>query len=300
MSESEVPYKPVDEVEVDAKTISAEDAFGATQESAHAKYERAHQASVAAESRKNAKPDSSEIEKQYREVDLRLKQLELEERGMADLDAIDDPIRWARARDAQVRLGIPYNPSETLVDESGERVEPQSRDENGRFQADGHKQSHNEEQAVTPVIPTDHQHFSRMREAENYFGTDTIAKIATDFQQSGVDLLPGLTREVAEFDNSAQVVLALMREPNVVAHLNDVASRSPVMASHILQNIATWVRTGEVPSEAQAPGKSSKPRPPEPVSARASSAFDLENESMSPDEWARKRTAERRAKGFSY
>jgi hypothetical protein len=79
-----------------------------------------------------------------------------------------------------------------------------------------------------------------------------------------------------------------------------VATRSPAMASHMLKNIAKWVATGEVSSEEQAPAKISKPKPPEPVAARASSAFDLDNESMSPEEWARKRTAERRARGFSY
>jgi hypothetical protein len=110
-----------------------------------------------------------------------------------------------------------------------------------------------------PLIASDHEHWQRMKEAQAFYGHDRVMQIVRSYLESGVDLLPGLSRQVAELPNSAHVVLALMREPNTIAYLNELAETKPGQAERDLQKISAWL-AGEMEEQ-----RAAKPRPPAPI-----------------------------------
>jgi hypothetical protein len=113
-------------------------------------------------------------------------------------------------------------------------------------------------QPTTP-LPADHEHWDRMREAQDFYGAGRMTEILQSYLQAGVDLLPGLCKQVAELPNSAHVVMALMRDPNAIAYLNELAETKPGQAERDLQKISAWL-TGELEEQ-----KAAKPGPPAPI-----------------------------------
>jgi len=112
---------------------------------------------------------------------------------------------------------------------------------------------------VREQVPPDHEHWQRMKETEEFYGRARVMQIHQAYEQAGVDLLPGLAKQVADLSNSAHVVLALMREPSAIAYLNELAETKPGQAERDLQKISAWL-AGELEEQ-----KAAKPGPPPPI-----------------------------------
>jgi len=103
-----------------------------------------------------------------------------------------------------------------------------------------------------------------------------------------------------------EVTHYLGQHPDELQKLVELSQSDPlqavVEAVHVRDKVLTKpAKAAAVTPAAEPPKVTTKaPPPPQPVSARASGAFDVNDETMNADEWAAKRTAERRARGLAY
>ena len=155
-------------------------------------------------------------------------------------------------------------------------------------------------------------------EASMKVWNERVAKAKQDYQDFDTTVIPAATaivqdadipQTVKDFLDQSDAAIDLMHEIGKdqasLQDFIDTAKRNPSSAIRKAAMIEASLQKPEVKAEAKpAPEpekpKPSKPKPPETVAARASSAFDVNDDSMNPEEWARRRTADRRAKGFNY
>jgi hypothetical protein len=97
-----------------------------------------------------------------------------------------------------------------------------------------------------------------------------------------------LARFASEHPNGEKVLLHLGEHPEKLVHFFEAAVQSPnprEQLRHLVDALSERLSTAENARAVQV-----KPKPPDPVSTRASSsAFDVNDESTDPDTWARKR-----------
>jgi hypothetical protein len=130
-----------------------------------------------------------------------------------------------------------------------------------------------------------------MKELQDWYGEQHFAQLAE--AAKNVPMTPGLARQIANLDNSAEVIVALVNRPDVAQTL---CSLAPNQAKTALQELSGVVAGQQVE---QPKPKQPKPKPPEPLVARASTAFDPNDDGMSPDEWARRRNEQvRQRRGY--
>jgi hypothetical protein len=183
---------------------------------------------------------------------------------------------WAAARNAQIargtnRITAPEFPAERS--------------------ADGATANNTAEQELTPA---EQAHF----EAHDSFMSSVAAKIAIDPETrtardgfaaalekgTAPEAMKYLGHCIADTDNPHEVFLALGKNPEAVdlySRLKPEGMRSAVLAlSRELASRNTHAKAAPAP----------KPKPPDPVGARASAtAFDVNDESIDADTWARQR-----------
>jgi hypothetical protein len=231
-------------------------------------------------------------EQRAQDAERRAQELEKEvsrrKLGIASLADDVEPDVWRRNRESQILSAEParFDATETEKEAFGSAAhKPQQSDE------------HAEETPPqsTDVLPPDHPHRARMQEAVEYYGPEKLQQLASAAREAGIDVVPGVARQIADLENSVDVAIAIAQEPNVALWLNDLPKSQ---AAQALQKISQWVANG--PQAAESKPKTKAPPLIQPVNARASGAFDVNDDSMDPNEWAAKRTAQRRAQGFAY
>jgi hypothetical protein len=198
------------------------------------------------------------------------------EGGVEPDESTMDADTWAAARNAQIargtnRITAPEFPAERS--------------------ADGATANNTAEQELTPA---EQAHF----EAHDSFMSSVAAKIAIDPETrtardgfaaalekgTAPEAMKYLGHCIADTDNPHEVFLALGKNPEAVdlySRLKPEGMRSAVLAlSRELASRNTHAKAAPAP----------KPKPPDPVGARASAtAFDVNDESIDADTWARQR-----------
>jgi hypothetical protein len=206
--------------------------------------------------------------------------------GLGDLSDSVPPDEWARNREAQIASGEPARFEATETEKEAFGTAEHHRQESDESTEDITAQS-------SDILPSDHPHLQRQREALEYYGAEKLQQLASAAREAGVDVVPGVARQIADLENSVDVAIAITQEPNVALWLNDLPKSQ---AAQALAKISEWVANGAAESKP----KTKAPPLIQPVNARASGAFDVNDDSMDPNEWAAKRTAQRRAQGFAY
>ena len=118
----------------------------------------------------------------------------------------------------------------------------------------------------TPLLPRDHEHYVRAQRVLDYYGPETYQKMATpgfEAMKAGLDINPGLVPEIAELENSGEVVLELLKDPRSIAWLNE---QLPGEAKQAIQKISNWVARRA--SRAQEEPDEEKPRSRAPAPIR--------------------------------
>jgi hypothetical protein len=189
------------------------------------------------------------------------------------------PELWAAARNAQIlqgtdRIKAPdFGPEKTA--EGAEKREPS-----------------NAEQSLSPE---ETQHFEKYET----FMSDLVAKRAIDPEtksalegfgkaiDAGIphDALAVLGHVISDTENPHEVLLALGKDPSSILVFSRLAPQGMAQAVHALSKQISALKVASQPTP-----KAPKPAPPAPVGARArSTAFDVSDESLSADEWAKQR-----------
>jgi hypothetical protein len=121
--------------------------------------------------------------------------------------------------------------------------------------------------------------------------------------------MPLAVKEVfAQSDVFTDLCYVVGSEPDELKKFIDLAQTNPRAALARVFEYERGIReelaktgSADEPDNGKAPEKksTSAPKPPSPVSGGSSRAFDVSDESLSPEEWARKRAAqlEKRKKG---
>jgi hypothetical protein len=189
-----------------------------------------------------------------------------------------DPETWRAARLAQIEHGTSkITAPEPEGKPEGEKVEA--------AKPSGDEQK-NDQQEAEPFLPSDHPHFVRAKQAEDWYPDLAAVVAAVPFPVSR-----GTGRAIAELDNSADVLYALCKNPQLFAALETLSPNQRVEElSRLSNNIARRSATSEDGERKSAPKAAEKYAPIEPVGARATArAFDVNDESLSPSEWRKKR-----------
>lgn len=119
----------------------------------------------------------------------------------------------------------------------------------------------------------------------------------------GEPLIPiGILSMVSDSDILTDLVHKIGSDPDDLAKFVSLARTNPRQAMLHIALTESAIRAdlaGETVSVKQppAPPKTQAPKPPSPVSAGSSRAFDVSDESLSNEEWARKRTKQLERKG---
>lgn len=129
----------------------------------------------------------------------------------------------------------------------------------------------------------------------------TLNTIVSDAQ-----INPTVKAMLNDSDVVADLLYTIGSDPKTLSDFVAMAKNNPGKALRYIAVVENGIieelsNGKEEPASEKAPEvkKTSAPKPPAPVSGASSRAFDVSDESLSADEWARKRTAdiERRKKG---
>jgi len=107
---------------------------------------------------------------------------------------------------------------------------------------------------------------------------------------------PAVKAMLNDSANLPDVLFTIGSDPKTLASFVAMAERSPGQALRYIAKVESLIDeelakgSGEDPPEkAPEPKKSQAPKPPSPVGGASSRAFDVSDESLSADDWARKR-----------
>ena len=110
---------------------------------------------------------------------------------------------------------------------------------------------------------------------------------------------------MADSDVLPELVYTIGTDQKTMKELERLARTNPSQAIRYIATLEVGIRqelAKAEPSEGTAapePKKTSAPKPPSPVTGSSSRAFDVSDESLSPDDWARRRNAQLARRGHS-
>lgn len=212
---------------------------------------------------------------------------------------------WAIARNAQLRHGVkvalPTEPPDDQPKET-ESGDPEAKANaervanvvNNRAQelmsAGASEQVAKElaqrEAAIVQKLQKEHpDHYKRVAE---------VAAYCPDFDQlmeagRKIPFPPGLQKDLAGLDNSGEVLIYLLRNPQNAVQLTQMLPSVARKALRGLSSDLAEFSNGSIQAKPERK-QTSAPPPVEPVNTRsAAKGFDVNDDSMDPDEWAKKR-----------
>ena len=108
---------------------------------------------------------------------------------------------------------------------------------------------------------------------------------------------------MADSDVLPELIYTIGTDQNTMKELERLARANPSQAIRYIATLEAGIRlelTSEPGSSAPPePKKTAAPKPPSPVNGASSRAFDVSDESLSPDDWARKRNQQLARRGSS-
>jgi hypothetical protein len=104
-------------------------------------------------------------------------------------------------------------------------------------------------------------------------------------------------RWVSDSDLLADVVFTIGSNPTDLANFVQTARTNPRKAMQYVTRVEGLIQEelsadGKEAAKAPEPKKTQAPKPPSPVGGGSSRGFDVSDETLSADEWARKRNAQ--------
>jgi hypothetical protein len=190
-----------------------------------------------------------------------------------------DADTWRAARLAQIEHGTSkITAPEAEGKPEGEKIEA--------AKPSGDEQK-NDQQVEERPLPPEHEHWNRDKVARTWYRDFDATVNSVPFSVS-----PGTGLAIAELPNSADVLYALSKNHELLAALDTLPPNRRVGELAKISNIIAY-GTPTAPKDAHeqsAPKAAEKYAPIEPVGARAPArAFDVNDESLSPSEWRKKR-----------
>jgi hypothetical protein len=120
---------------------------------------------------------------------------------------------------------------------------------------------------------------------------------------SNTSIPPEVRRMLAGSDVLPDLVYTLGTDPKTMEKLIRVAKTDPQQAMYYIAELSADIRREiAAPAESDAkeppePKRTAAPKPPSPVTGPSSRAFDVSDESLSADDWARKRNQQLARRG---
>lgn len=115
------------------------------------------------------------------------------------------------------------------------------------------------------LLPRDHEHYERAQRVIDYYGPETYQRIAApglEAMQAGLDINPGLVPAIADLENSGEVVLELLKDPQSIVWLNE---QLPGEAKKAIQKISEWVATRASRAQEEADEERPRSKAPAPI-----------------------------------